>query len=254
MTVLVPRQRAARGRGGAASGEDDRGAGPRCPWTQPEPARSRRVRAGVVTVRIAELERINRLDPLEVFTVYDGQVVEKGDLVASVKIAPHLVDAGVIEAGARIAGFGSQPIVSVARSWPDGSGRREGIRSGDRPGSGSRHRSEPRSKGWVRDHRHRVCPRRCRRGRDRARPVHPWCGDRGPDPDGGFGVDRPRGRVLRRDRGARRAGRPPGCAVASRLDAVARAGRRDVDPRAADVWGVFEGYRCGPVATAAPGG
>jgi hypothetical protein len=70
--------------------------------------------AGVVTVRIAELERINRLDPLEVFTVYDGQIVEKGDLVASVKVAPHLVDAGVIEAGARIAGFGSQPIVSVS--------------------------------------------------------------------------------------------------------------------------------------------
>ncbi len=69
---------------------------------------------GVVTVRIAELERINRLDPLEVFTVFDGQVVEKGDLVASVKVAPHLVDAGVIEAGARIAGFGSQPVVSVA--------------------------------------------------------------------------------------------------------------------------------------------
>ena len=44
---------------------------------------------GVVIVRIAELERINRLDPLEVFTVYDGQVVEKGDLVASVKVAPH---------------------------------------------------------------------------------------------------------------------------------------------------------------------
>ena len=69
---------------------------------------------GVVTVRIAELERINRLDPLEVFTVFDGQVVEKGDLVASVKVAPHLVDAGVVEAGARIAGFGSQPVVSVA--------------------------------------------------------------------------------------------------------------------------------------------
>lgn len=69
---------------------------------------------GVVTVRIAELERINRLDPLEVFTVFDGQVVEKGDLVASVKVAPHLVDAGVIEAAGRIAGFGSQPVVSVA--------------------------------------------------------------------------------------------------------------------------------------------
>ena len=69
---------------------------------------------GVVHVRIAELERINRLDPLEIFTVFDGQVVEKGDLVASVKVAPHLVDAGVIDAGARIAGFGSQPIVEIA--------------------------------------------------------------------------------------------------------------------------------------------
>jgi Probable molybdopterin binding domain len=69
---------------------------------------------GVVTVRIGELERINRLDPLEVFTVYDGQVVERGDLVASVKVAPHLVDAAVIEAGGRIAGFGSQPIVWVS--------------------------------------------------------------------------------------------------------------------------------------------
>jgi hypothetical protein len=70
--------------------------------------------AGVVNVAIAELERLNRLDPLEVFTVFDGQIVEKGDLVASVKVAPHVVDAGVVEAGARIAGFGSQPIVWVA--------------------------------------------------------------------------------------------------------------------------------------------
>ena len=69
---------------------------------------------GVVTVRVAELERINRLDPLEVFTVYDGQIVERGDLVASVKVAPHLVDSMVVEAGARVAGFGSQPIVWVA--------------------------------------------------------------------------------------------------------------------------------------------
>jgi len=74
--------------------------------------------AGVVTVRISELERLNRLDPLEVFTVFDGQIVERGDLVASVKVAPHLVDAMVVEAGARIAGFGSQPIVSVAPFVP----------------------------------------------------------------------------------------------------------------------------------------
>ena len=38
--------------------------------------------------------------------VFDGQVVEKGDLVASVKVAPHVVDAAIVEAGARIAGFG----------------------------------------------------------------------------------------------------------------------------------------------------
>lgn len=70
--------------------------------------------AGVVNVQVAELERLNRLDPLEVFTVYDGQIVEPGGLVASVKVAPHVVDAAVVEAGARIAGFGSQPIVWVA--------------------------------------------------------------------------------------------------------------------------------------------
>ena len=69
---------------------------------------------GVVTVLVAELERINRLDPLEVFTVFDGQVVEKGDLVASVKIAPHIVDAGVIDEAARLAAFGGQPVVWVS--------------------------------------------------------------------------------------------------------------------------------------------
>ena len=71
--------------------------------------------AGVVTVLVPELDRINRLDPLEVFTVFDGQVVEKGDLVASVKIAPHIVDAGIIDAAARLAGFGSQPVVWVSK-------------------------------------------------------------------------------------------------------------------------------------------
>ena len=78
---------------------------------------------GVVNVLVAELERLNRLDPLEVFTVFDGQIVEKGDLVASVKVAPHVVDAAIVEAGSRIAGFGSQPIVWVAPFIP----RRVGV-------------------------------------------------------------------------------------------------------------------------------
>ena len=55
--------------------------------------------AGVVDIRLAALERINRIDPLELFTVIDGQPVEPGDLVASVKIAPHVVPEDVLVAG-----------------------------------------------------------------------------------------------------------------------------------------------------------
>ncbi len=69
---------------------------------------------GVANVRIAELERINRLDPLEVFTVFDGQIVERGDLVASIKVAPHVVEASIVDEGVRITDFGSHPVVWVA--------------------------------------------------------------------------------------------------------------------------------------------
>ena len=78
---------------------------------------------GVLTVRVADLERLNRIDPLEVFTAFDGQVVTRGDLVASVKVAPHLVDAATVDAGARLAGFGSHPLVWVAPFLP----RRVGV-------------------------------------------------------------------------------------------------------------------------------
>jgi hypothetical protein len=73
---------------------------------------------GVVNVRIAELERINRLDPLEVFTVFDGQIVEPGDLIASVKVAPHVVEASIVDEGVRITDFGSHPVVWVAPFVP----------------------------------------------------------------------------------------------------------------------------------------
>jgi hypothetical protein len=78
---------------------------------------------GVLNVRVAELERLNRIDPLEVFTAFDGQVVARGDLVASVKIAPHLVDAAIVDAGARIARGGSRPLIWVAPFLP----RRVGV-------------------------------------------------------------------------------------------------------------------------------
>jgi probable molybdopterin binding protein len=73
---------------------------------------------GVANVRVGDLERVNRIDPLEVFTVFDGQVVEPGELVASVKVAPHLVDTALVDAGARLAGFGSNPLVWVAPFVP----------------------------------------------------------------------------------------------------------------------------------------
>ena len=44
---------------------------------------------GVLFVRTRELERLNRIDPLEVFTAFDGSIVRAGDLVASIKVAPH---------------------------------------------------------------------------------------------------------------------------------------------------------------------
>jgi hypothetical protein len=78
---------------------------------------------GVANVRVSDLERVNRIEPLEVFTVFDGQVVEPGELVASVKVAPHLVEAAVVDAGARHADFGNRPLVWVAPFLP----RRVGV-------------------------------------------------------------------------------------------------------------------------------
>ena len=69
--------------------------------------------AGVVELRVAVVERLNRVDPLEVFTVFDGQVVEAGDLVASVKVGPHVVAGAIVETGERLAARASGPVVRV---------------------------------------------------------------------------------------------------------------------------------------------
>ncbi len=73
---------------------------------------------GVLHVRAAALARINRIDPLEVFTAYDGSVVARGDLVASIKVAPHVVTADVVDRGAAVAGFGRRPVVWIAPFRP----------------------------------------------------------------------------------------------------------------------------------------
>ena len=93
---------------------------------------------GVLNVRVADLERINRIDPLEVFTSFDGQIVARGDLVASVKVAPHLVEAAVVDAGARLADFGNRPIVWVAPFVP----RRVGVLVKESVRPPARHRFE----------------------------------------------------------------------------------------------------------------
>ncbi len=59
--------------------------------------------AGVLHVRVAELTRLNTLDAIEVFTLYHGQAVTAGETVASVKVAPHVVAADLVEAGETIA-------------------------------------------------------------------------------------------------------------------------------------------------------
>ncbi len=66
---------------------------------------------GVVRVRVAALERLNRIDPLEVFTVFDGQIVRAGQLVASVKVAPHVVAETIVARGEALAAH--HPIVDV---------------------------------------------------------------------------------------------------------------------------------------------
>jgi hypothetical protein len=90
---------------------------------------------GVVHVRTTELERLNRVDPLEVFTRLDGSIVSAGDLVASVKVAPHVVPAATVEAGARIAQEGRRPLVRVAAFRPMAVGVvvKESLRRADRP-------------------------------------------------------------------------------------------------------------------------
>jgi molybdenum cofactor cytidylyltransferase len=68
--------------------------------------------AGVVDVRVGILEQLNRMDPVELFTVASGRIVAPGDLVASAKVAPHLVAEAVLAAAEAVASRGG-PVVRV---------------------------------------------------------------------------------------------------------------------------------------------
>jgi hypothetical protein len=89
---------------------------------------------GVLHVRVREVELLDRIDPLEVFTALDGSVVGAGQLVASVKVAPHVVPSSVVEAGVRITQSGRRPLVWVAPFRPMRVGIlvKESLRAADR--------------------------------------------------------------------------------------------------------------------------
>jgi len=69
--------------------------------------------AGVLHVRTDLLERLNRIDPLEVFTAFDGSVVSAGALVASVKVAPHTVNVAALERAEKL--MRGRPLVRIAQ-------------------------------------------------------------------------------------------------------------------------------------------
>jgi hypothetical protein len=59
---------------------------------------------GVLRVRVTALERVDRIDMLEVFTRLDGQVVSAGDILASIKVAPHVVPVAAVESAEGLIG------------------------------------------------------------------------------------------------------------------------------------------------------
>ena len=84
-----------------------------------EPAQSRidlrAMHPGLVRIDVRTLDRINAIDSVEVFTILEGRIVEAGALVASVKVAPHLIpDAQVARAERTAARAGRRGVISVA--------------------------------------------------------------------------------------------------------------------------------------------
>lgn len=73
--------------------------------------------AGVLHVHADGVRRLAAIEPLELFTLLHGQPVAGGEVVASVKVAPHLVPAAVVEAGAQVA-HAAGPLVSVRAYRP----------------------------------------------------------------------------------------------------------------------------------------
>jgi hypothetical protein len=73
---------------------------------------------GVLHVRTDALLRLNSIDSLELFTLFHGQVVRAGQVVASVKVAPHLIPAAVVADGIAIACENGASLIQVRHYEP----------------------------------------------------------------------------------------------------------------------------------------
>ena len=58
---------------------------------------------GVLHVRHAALASLNGIDAVEVFTLFHGQCVDAGEVVAAVKVVPHVVPAETVRRAVRLA-------------------------------------------------------------------------------------------------------------------------------------------------------
>jgi hypothetical protein len=80
-------------------------AGPGVEWRQPRQSRLDLLAKwnGVLHVETDRLIRFNTVDSIELFTLFHGQAVEAGWVIASVKVAPHLISAALVQAGIQVA-------------------------------------------------------------------------------------------------------------------------------------------------------
>ena len=76
------------------------------------------VRDGVLYVQTEALVRLNSIDPLELFTLFNGQVVEAHQVVGSVKVAPHLIPGNILAQGIEIARGNGLPLIEVRSYEP----------------------------------------------------------------------------------------------------------------------------------------
>lgn len=165
---------------------------------------------GVLHVRTADLERLNRIDPLEVFTRLDGSIVAAGDVVASVKVAPHVLPEAVVSQGVAVTRGGTRPLVRVAPFRPMRVAVvvKESLRAGDRTRFEATVRAKVESLGstvasidYVADDDEPVAAALARRARGRGRAnVILTAGGRSTDPSDPFfaGVETLGGRIVRR--------------------------------------------------------